>query len=226
MRNIVFFILVFTLFTGLEAQTRVIKGQLTVFNRYPVGNVQVSAKKAKTSVTTALDGSFEIVCKEKDILVVKNKVFVPLNRRVGKKDDFIQANLIFRDTPENRELATGMGYIREDQLTYALAHLEHENNDFCNYTDIFSLVKSKFPGVEVKTGGANGKGVFIRGQQSLQGSQEVLYVLDEVITSDISFINPCEVRSIDVLKGSGAAIYGGKAANGVLVIETKGKQTE
>lgn len=223
MKNPTLILLALALCTGMDAQTRVIKGQLTVFNRYPVGNVQISAKKARSSVTTDLEGRFEIVCRDKDILVIKNKVFEPLNRRVGRNDESVSANLVFRDTPGNRELATGMGYIREDQLTYALAHLADENNDFCNYTDIFSLVKSKFPGVEVKSGGSAGQGVFVRGTQSLQGSGEVLYVVNEVITTDISFVSPCEVVSIDVLKGAGAAMYGGKAANGALVIETKGK---
>jgi len=49
-------------------------------------------------------------------------------------------------------------------------------------------------------------------------------VVDGVRVNDISFVNPCEMVSIDILKDGGAALYGAQAANGVVVIETKGHQ--
>ncbi len=203
-------------------QTRAVRGALTAFNRYPVANVEITSKKAKTSVKTNETGEFQLVCNEKDVLIIKSEVFTPMNQKVGKKDEYVKLNLIFRDTPSNREFATGMGYIKEDQLTYALANLGSENNDFCNYTDVISLIRGKFSGVEVKNSDSGGVGVFIRGQKTIQGSAEAIYVLDGIQVGDISFLNPCEIRSINILKDGAAAMYGSRGANGVVEIETKG----
>ena len=97
-----------------------------------------------------------------------------------------------------------------------------ENNDFCSYTDVFSLIRGKFPGVTIKNGNSGTEGVFIRGDKSIYGDNEALYVVDGMRVADVSFINPCEMATIDVLKDGGAALYGSDAANGVVVIETKG----
>lgn len=204
------------------AQTRVVKGEITTFNKYPVQNVEVASKKAKSTVMTDSLGQFEIVCNEKDVIMIKAKVFQALNKRVDEEDDFVQANLIFRDTPKNREIATGLGYITHEQLTFALAHLADENNDFCNYTDVFQLIRGKFPGVQIKATDSGSEGIFIRGDKSLYGDNQAIYVLDGMRVNDISFVNPCDMATIDILKDGGAALYGANAANGVVVIETKG----
>jgi TonB-dependent SusC/RagA subfamily outer membrane receptor len=205
------------------SQTRVVRGKLTTFNRYPVQNVEVMSKKAKSTVMTDSLGEFELVCNEKDIIMIKAKVFQALNKRVNAEDQYISANLIFRDTPKNREIATGMRYITPEQLTFALAHLAEENNDFCNYTDVFDVVRGKFPGVQVKST-SSGQGIFVRGDKSMTGENQAIYVVNGVRVNDISFINPCEMVSMDILKDGGAALYGSQAANGVVVIETKGGQ--
>jgi TonB-dependent SusC/RagA subfamily outer membrane receptor len=204
------------------AQTRVVKGKLTTFNQYPVQNVEVASKKAQSTVMTDSLGQFELVCNEKDVIMIKAKVFQALNKKVDAEDDFVSANLIFRDTPKNREIATGLGYITHEQLTFALAHLADENNDFCNYNNVFDLIKGKFPGVTVKNNSMGSEGIFVRGDKSIYGDNEAIYVIDGVRVSDISYINPCEMSTIDILKDGGAALYGAQAANGVVVIETKG----
>ncbi len=204
------------------AQTRVVKGEITTFNEYPVQNVEVASKKAKSTVMTDSLGQFAIVCNEKDVILIKAKVFQALSEKVKADDDFISVNLVFRDTPENREIATGMGYVTHEQLTFALAHMADENNDFCNYTDVFTLVKGKFPGVTVKSNSMGTDGIFIRGDKSIYGDNEAIYVVDGIRVGDVSFVNPCEMATIDILKDGGAALYGSQAANGVVVIETKG----
>ena len=208
------------------SQTRVVKGKLTTFNQYPVQNVEVASKKAQSTVTTDSLGQFEIVCNEKDVIMIKSKVFLALNKKVDKDDDYFSANLIFRDSPKNREIATGLGYISHEQLTFALAHMADENNDFCNYTDIFTLIEGKFPGVQIQAGDSGGDGVFIRGQKSIYGSNEAVYVVDGIRVGDVSYVNPCELVTIDILKDGGAALYGADAANGVVVLETKGHRQE
>ena len=221
MRSLAAFAIGTLMVTVSFGQTRVVKGKLTTFNKYPVQNVIVESKKAGSSVTTDSLGQFELVCNEKDVIRIKTEVFEALSKKVDEDDKYISANLIFRDTKKNRQIATGMGYISEENLTFALAHLANENNDFCSYTDVFSLIQGKFSGVQIKSTGS-GQGIFVRGPKSIYGDNQAIYVVDGMQVDDISFVNPCEMASIDILKDGGAAMYGSKAANGVVVIETKG----
>lgn len=204
------------------SQTRVVKGKITTFNQYPVQHVEVSSKKTRSAVLTDSLGRFELVCAEKDVILVKTQVFAPLNKRVSSEDEYVTANLVFKDSKKNREIAANLGYINPDQLSYALTHLANENNDFCNYSDIFTLITVKFPEVQVKNGPGGRKGVYIRGKKSMNLETEAVYEVDGMKVSDISFTNPCEIGSIDIMKSGGTAVYGTQAVNGVLIIKTKG----
>jgi len=199
-----------------------VKGKITTFNRYLVQNVEVASKKAKSVVLTDSLGQFELECSEKDMFMIKTKGFDSLNKRVSPKDDFISANLIFKDSKKNREIVTGAGYLKPDQLSYALAHLSAENNDFCNYSDIFSLLRANFP--ELQEIGGGSKGVYVRGQKSLSSNvvNEAVYDVDGMIVSDISFVVPCNIASINILKSGETTIYGTQVVNGVVIIKTKG----
>lgn len=171
-------------------------------------------------------GQFELVCSDKDVIQVKAKEFESFNMRVSPKEDYITANLIFRDSKKNRESAVEQGYIKSDQLSYALLNLLGENNDFCNYSDVFNLIKVKFPEVQVKTGsGGAAQGVYIRGQKSINLESEAVYEVDDMKVAEISFLNPCDIASIEIMKSGGTAVYGTQAVNGVVIIKTKGNRT-
>ena len=156
------------------------------------------------------------------MILIKTKVFEPLNKRISPDDNYVTANLVFKDSEKNRELATSLGYINPDQLSYAVVNLMDENNDFCNYTDIFSLIRVKFPEVQIKNGPTGAEGVYIRGQKSINLETEAVYEVDGMRLQDISFVNPCEIAKIEIMKGGGTAIYGTQAVNGVVIIKTKG----
>jgi TonB-dependent SusC/RagA subfamily outer membrane receptor len=198
------------------AQTRAIHGRLTAFNTYLVKNVIVTAKKAKTVVTSDSLGEFSIVCHENDIIRIKPRTFQPVSRRVGPDTDSLVINLLFIDSKTNREMAVGYGYMNEKDLIYAVNHLDQENNDFCNYANIFDLIKGRFSGVTVAGGN-----IFIRGSGSFSGQTQALYIVNGVSVSSIDWIEPCQIRSIDILKDANAAIYGARGGNGVVLITTK-----
>ncbi|MCK5066208.1 MAG: TonB-dependent receptor plug domain-containing protein [Bacteroidales bacterium] len=103
-------------------------------------------------------------------------------------------------------------------MNYAVANLEVENNDYCKYTDIFRLIEAEFGGVQV----SNGQ-ITIRGGKTsfTPGASYALLVVDGQPTQNIDWIRPCNMKSINILKGSDATIYGTRAGNGVVVISTK-----
>ena len=76
------------------------------------------------------------------------------------------------------------------------------------------MITGTIPGVQV-----NGKNIAIRGQSSLYNTSGPLFVVNGVIVTSIDHIRPIDVKSIEVLKSSSAAIYGSRGSNGVILIE-------
>ncbi len=201
-----------------HAQNRVVYGNLTAYNSFPVMNVEVTSKKAKATTMSDSLGNFSIVCLEKDVIMVKPKGFQAVNQKVSAEDDSLQINLVFIDTKKNRELAVNEGYMTETNLNYAVANLVEANNDYCKYTDIYMLIRAtQGSSVTVSNSGV----ITIRGgNTSFSGMDQALIVVDGQPTSNIEWIRPCIVRSINVLKGADANMYGTKGGNGVVVITT------
>ncbi|MEA3462365.1 MAG: TonB-dependent receptor plug domain-containing protein, partial [Bacteroidota bacterium] len=128
--------------------------------------------------------------------------------------------LVFMDSKKNRELAVGYGYMKKEDLTFAAENLQQENNEYCNFPNVYELLKGRFPGVTVD-GTSGSYRVFIRGTQSISGNNEVLFVLDGTSGANVSGLNPCNIRSISVIKDGMASMYGTRGSNGVILIETK-----
>lgn len=200
------------------AQNRVVYGKLTAYNAFPVMNVEVSSKKAKATTMSDSLGNFSIVCLEKDVVMVKPKGFQAVNKKVNNETDTLNINLVFIDTKKNRALAVNSGYMTQTNLNYAVANLVEENNDYCKYTDIYRLLQgTQGSSINVSNSGV----ITIRGgNTSFSGMDQALIIVDGQPQISIDWIRPCIVRSINILKGSEAAIYGTRAGNGVVVITT------
>ncbi|RLD70730.1 MAG: TonB-dependent receptor [Bacteroidetes bacterium] len=203
---------------SLMAQNRVVYGKLTVYNTFPIKNVEVTSKKAKAATTSDSLGYFAIVCQVKDVIQIKPKAFQSVNKSVKGETDTLRINLIFINSKKNREIAVGYGYLSEEDLNYAVSHLEAENNNFCSYTNIFDLIRGQFSGVTVTD-----NAVFIRGGNTsfTPGASAALFVVNGQPTTGVDWISPCEIATIDILKGSDAAIYGTRGGNGVILITTR-----
>jgi TonB-dependent SusC/RagA subfamily outer membrane receptor len=199
-------------------QNTVVNGKLTAYNSFPVMNVEIYSKKAKATTMSDSLGNFSIVCLEKDVIMIKPKGFQPESVKVHNETDSLNINLIFIDTKKNREMAVNSGYMTETNLNYAVAHLAEENNDYCKYSDIYSLLRSEGSGITVSNSGVITIG---GGNTSFTGMDQALIVVDGQPTANIEWIQPCNVRAVNILKGSQAAIYGSRAGNGVVVITTK-----
>jgi len=199
------------------AQTRVVSGTLTVFDTYPVKNVEVSSKKAKATTMTDSLGQFSIVCLENDVIKVKPKAFNPVREKVYADTESVTINLQFIDSDESREMAVGYCLISEEDLTYGISHLENENNEFCSYSNIYDLIRGQLSGVTVSN-----SEIYVRGGMNsfTPGATMALYVVDGLAVRGLECIQPCQVKSINVLKDGNAAIYGTRGGNGVILIET------
>ena len=221
MRSLIIFTCCLLITTAGVAQTRVIHGVLTAYNKYPVANIEVKAKKSKSSTKSDTLGNFSIVCNEKDQISIKPETFKNVIRKIDKySPDTLTINLVFMDSKKNRDLAVGYGYMSKEDLTFAADHMQQENNEYCNFTNIYELIKGKFPGVQVD-GTSGSYHVYIRNSQSINSSRDVLFVVDGSAGASIDGLSPCNIRSIDVIKDGMTSIYGTRGSNGVILIETK-----
>jgi hypothetical protein len=197
----------------------VVNGRLTAYNFLPVMNVEITSKKAKATTMSDSLGNFSIVCLKKDVIMIKPKGFEPENITVNNETDSLKINLVFIDTKKNRELAINSGYLTEINLNYAAANLAEENNDYCKYTDISHLLRVTLgPSITVSNSGS------IRhrsGLNSNSGMYPPLIIVDGQPEYYIRWIKPDMVRSIKLLKGSDASIYGKRGERDVVVITTK-----
>lgn len=124
---------------------------------------------------------------------------------------------------EGQELMNvGYGTVTKDANTYAVSKVEVNDKALGTYTDIFDYLRGRVPGITV---GPSSPGsmpsVQVRGVNSINSDTEPLYLVDGVVTENISFISPNDVGSIDILKDASASIYGVRGANGVIMITTK-----
>ena len=215
MKSIVFLALMFSVASVVQAHSRVVHGTLTVFDSYPVQHIEITSKKAKASSMSDSLGQFSIVCLENDVIKVNPTAFKAMRKKVHANTDSVHLNLEFIDSEENREIAVGYGYISEKDLSFGVSHMENKNDRFCSYSNIFDLISGQLSGVTVV-----GHDIYVRGgTNSFSLSTTALYVVDDQTTSSISWIQPCQVKSINVLKDGNAAIYGSRGGNGVILIE-------
>lgn len=114
---------------------------------------------------------------------------------------------------DNEIVNTGYGTVKKKDMTNNIEKIDGQNQRFVAYQDIYDMLRGAVPGVDV-----TGKGIKIRGSSSLNISTEPLFVVDGVIVNSIDNISPQIVKSIEVLKGPAASVYGTRGANGVIII--------
>ncbi len=195
-----------------------ISGKVRCFNRYPLRNVTVTVGKSKESVKTDTAGRFTVILRKGDRLSFEAEGFEPFTLR-PQETDTLTVNLVFRGRERDVNVAIGNGYIRKEDLTFAVSNLQQDNSEFSNYSSIYDLLRGRFPGVEIINTPA-GPAIQVRGTNSLTLTGEPLFIVDAIPVDDISSIEPVNIRSINVLKDASAAYYGSRGTNGVILIET------
>jgi len=130
--------------------------------------------------------------------------------------------MVFLEGAKNEKLAIGYGHVSQDKLVYAMSNLSQFNNDFVNYTDTYSLIQANFMVQMLNTGGT--PQIVVRGISSISENVGAMYAFYGTVVNDISYITPGNIKSIDIIKDFGAAIYGVRGANGVILITTIGSK--
>lgn len=120
------------------------------------------------------------------------------------------------------EVNVGYGTQSRDKLTYSVSKVDIKENEIVTYTNIWEYLQGRVPGVSIGDVSAGSTPtITIRGINTATGSNEPLLMVDGNEVSDISFLSPSDVASVEVLKDASASIYGVRGANGVILFTTK-----
>jgi TonB-dependent SusC/RagA subfamily outer membrane receptor len=118
--------------------------------------------------------------------------------------------------PDDEVVDIGYGKVKKRDLTTPVGKIDGTNSKYASYRTIYDMIRGELPGVQV-----NGNKITIQGISSINLSTDPLFVVDGQVVTSIDDIQPFLVKSINVLKGSSASIYGSRGANGVILINLK-----
>jgi TonB-dependent SusC/RagA subfamily outer membrane receptor len=228
--KIVFLILLSTLcLKNMDAQKSnkkiVLTGTVLSVTKAPIVNAIVMIDNEKTNSVTDAKGNYRVKVKP---TAEKIGIFTfghgvaeePINGRTRIDFNFTAAS---KSQPADQDAAegeqgvnTGYGMVKKKNLTTDVNKIDGTNKKYASYNSIADMIQREVSGVRI-----NGTQVIIQDSKDLFGSVYALIVVDGVTMNELPNIPPALVKSLEVLKGTSAAIYGSRGYGGVIVIKTK-----
>ena len=207
---------------GALAQSTV-KGTVVDEAGEPIIGATVQVQGAKTGAITDFEGNFSVEAASNATLLISYVGYVTETVSVQGRNN-IQVTLREDATSLNDVVVIGYGTQKKKLVTGATVQVKGEDIAKLNTTNALEAMQSSSPGVQITQSSTQpGKGykVYIRGIGTT-GNSAPLYVIDGVAGGSLDDINPADIESIDILKdAASAAIYGARAANGVILVTTK-----
>jgi len=207
-----------------QAQSKTVSGNVTsAVDGMGIPGASVAVEGTKTGASTDFDGNYKIEAKTGDVLLFTFIGFKTQRVTVGTQNT---VNVTLQEeTAELKEVVViGYGSQKRTLVTNAVTQVSGDNLVKTNTTNALQALQGQAAGLQItSTSGQPGEGlnVVIRGVGSTGGSSP-LYVVDGILTGDISYLNNSDIESISVLKdAASAAIYGSQASNGVILVTTK-----
>lgn len=179
-----------------------IDGETTSKNTNSKGiyKIKVKPSVSKLGVFTTITGIREEPIDGRTVIDFRlDKIILPRPGTIGASQEVVN---------------DGYGYTKKDDLTKPVTQADVSDNKYASFASIYDVLNT-VPGVSV-----SGNNVTVRGVMTT-GNSSPLFVVNGVVVSSITSINPSSVKSIEVLKGPAASVYGLEGANGVILIRTK-----
>lgn len=212
-----------------QQQAKTVTETVTDVSGEPIIGANIRIKGTTTGTITDIDGNFSIEAKPQSVIEVSYIGYLTQETVINNQKSI--RFLLKEDTKTLDEVVViGYGVQKKADLTGSVANINTEKLNTQSNANIGQALQGKIAGVDiVSQGGAPGSGtrIMVRGIGTLNNASP-LYIVDGMYMNSIDHINPNDIASIDVLKdASSAAIYGSRAANGVIIVTTKeGSNTE
>lgn len=223
-------VILLTCSTTVFAQTKTVIGNIVDNNGTPVIGATILVVGTTNGTTTDIDGNFSLSRVSADnVLQISYIGYVTQTIPVGAQTNI--RIVLVEDTQALDELiVVGYGVQKKSDLTGALSRVTEEQIKERPVQNALQALQGKVTGVDISSNNRPGElaSIRIRGNRSINASNEPLYVVDGIplASGSMADINPNDISSIEVLKDASAtAIYGSRGANGVVLVQTK-KGTE
>lgn len=221
------FLMVFLAGTfGALAQSSV-NGVVKDASGEPLIGATVLVKGTQTATSTNIDGEFSLQAQPGATVVVS---YIGYKTVEAPAKNGMEVTLEEDNNILDEVVVIGYGSVKRKDVTTAISTISSKDMENRPITSAAQALQGKAAGVSVTSpNGAPGgeMTIRVRGTTSFNGSNDPLYVVDGVPVDNINFLSPSDIADIQILKdASSAAIYGSRAANGVILISTKSASTE
>ena len=218
-----FLLLSILCFFAICAKAQTVSGVVKDEVGEPIIGASVTVQGSREGAITDFDGNFKVKAASNATLNISYVGFVTQQVQVGGRSN-ISVILVEDNNSLEDVVVIGYGTQKKKLITGATVQVKGEDIAKLNTTNALEAMQSQTPGVQITQSSSQpGKGykVYIRGIGTT-GNAKPLYVIDGVAGGSLDDINPADIESIDVLKdAASAAIYGARAANGVILVTTK-----
>jgi TonB-dependent SusC/RagA subfamily outer membrane receptor len=171
-----------------------------VTDRKGLYRIKVNSDNTKIGIFTFTNGIIEKAIDGRNVINFKFEGSVP-----DQKSEQIDRS--------EEAIDIGIGTVKRKGLTVPIDEIDGTKSKYASYNSIYDMIRGEVPGVYV-----TGTSIMIRSANSVTQSTEPLFIVDGVPVTTIDNIQPQMVRSIQILKGSAASIYGVRGSNGVIII--------
>lgn len=229
-RLLVFALFQCLLFTALAQKKEITGKVIDSSTGEPISNASVLSDKRNTAVSTKDDGSFKITVDNNTSLLIFSSVGYT-TQTIAISGTTINVQLIKSAAAMEEIVVIGYGTQRKSSVTGAVSKFKNENLDQAPVARLDQALQGKIAGVQIQNlsseAGSEPK-IRIRGITSISANSSPLVVVDgHPVPDGLSFVNPADVESVEVLKdASSAAIYGSRAAGGVIMVTTKSGKSD
>ena len=214
------------LFTGILFAQKNVTGTVTDEDGVPLPGATIVVLETNEGVSTDFDGNYSISAEEGQTLQFSFVGYQSMDQQVGESS--IVNISMSAGNALDEVVVTSLGISRQKRsLSYAAQNVEAEGIDESRANgNLVNSLQGKVAGISITTTsqGVNSQSrVILRGNRSIAGSSQPLYIVDGVpLGGDIQDFSPDDIASISVLKGgNAAALYGARAQNGAIIITTK-----
>jgi TonB-linked SusC/RagA family outer membrane protein len=216
-----FFILIAPFYFSQEIK---VSGKVTDEKKEGLPFVLITVKGANTGTKTDLDGNYSLTVPDTNtILIYSFYGYMKQELKVGKSTSLNITLLTIKELDE--VVIVGYGEATSKELTGATSKVKGEDIEKLNLSRVDQALQGQVSGVTISTNSGSPGGssnIRIRGLSTF-GDNDPLILVDGVVydSDGLNALNPSDIKSINVLKDATAGIYGVRAANGVIIIETK-----
>lgn len=204
--------------TSYSQNTFLVKGKIMDASAQPVQGASIVVKGLKGGTISNDKGEFQINASPNSTLIISSVDFETVEEKVNRSQ-FLNIKLTRSVSNLGEIVVVGYGTQRKGNLTNAVSTVDNKAINTVTTPDLSSALAGKLPGLQVnQIGGEPGS---YNSLINIRGWGAMLVVVDGIPRADFQLIDPSTIASISILKDASAAVYGVKAANGVMLITTK-----